>query len=240
MKLLEMLSQTNDLIDTLDPLRDSGAFAEQLMQRRREVFSDLPGGGTGRRANAAAVAIAKHQIAIVKQMPALCRELGAVVSNPNTEAGQRLIIAAQLSYLVQPHDIIPDGLPGGFGYVDDAIFLRLALGDRDPDPLVIPFLGLCVPRESVGEMRTQMAEMGWLTNYMRMMPPFQIDSACRTLMGNPLVQIVPPGAVPQSAIAKAPNLHDGTLAEETLESITYLYEGGGGLQLKDGNLTAID
>jgi len=186
------------------------------------------------------VTIAKHQIRLVKQMPALVRELGDVVGNPNTEAGVRLTIAAQLAYLVQPHDIIPDALPGGFGYVDDAIFLRLALGKKDPDPLAIPFLGICVPRELVDSMRKQMAEMSWLTSYMRMMPPFTIDSASRKLMENPLVQIVPPGAVPHSAIAKAPALHDGKLADETLESITYLFEGGGGLRLKDGALSAID
>lgn len=240
MNLLEMLHQTNAIIDTLDVTNDSSAFAEQLLKHRREVFYELPGGGTGRRANSAALAIARHQIGLIKEMPAIVRELGAVVSNPNTAAGERLTIAAQLAYLVQPHDIIPDGLPGGFGYVDDAIFLRLAMGKRDTNPLAVAFLGLCVPRENVMEMRGKMAEMAWLTSYMRMMPPFQIDSASQTLMANPMVQIVPPGAVPQSAVAKAPNLHDGTLADDTLESITYIYEGGGGLRLKDGVLTAID
>lgn len=240
MNLLELLKQTNDLIDTLDPERDSGAFADQLLHRRREIFNELPGGGAGRRANAAAVAIAKHQISLIKQMPAIVRHLGEIVGNPNSEAGARMTIAAQLAYLVQPHDIIPDGLPGGYGYVDDAMFLRLAMGKKDPDPLAISFLGLSVPRDLVGSMRTQMAEMSWLTGYMRMMPPFTIDSASRKLMENPLVQIVPPGAVPQSAIAKAPPLHDGVLADETLDSITYLYEGGGGLRLRDGVLSSID
>ncbi len=240
MNLLDLLQQTNALIDTLSPERDGPAFADQLLQRRREMFQELPGGGAGRRANAAALAIAKHQINLIKEMPAIVRELGAVVGNSNTEAGARLIIAAQLAYLVQPHDIIPDGLPGGYGYIDDAMFLRLAMGKNDPDPLAIPFLGMSVPRELVGSMRTQMAEMSWLTGYMQMMPPFTIDTASRKLMENPMVQIVPPGAVPQSAIAKAPPLHDGCLADETLESITYLYEGGGGLRLTDGRLSSID
>ncbi len=44
MQLLPMLQQTNALIETLDAENDAAAFADQLLQRRREVFYELPGG----------------------------------------------------------------------------------------------------------------------------------------------------------------------------------------------------
>ena len=44
MQLLPMLQQANALIETLDAENDAAAFADQLLQRRREVFYELPGG----------------------------------------------------------------------------------------------------------------------------------------------------------------------------------------------------
>ncbi len=204
------------------------------------MFSELPGGSIGRRAASAAVDVAKAQIGLLKEVPAIVRQLAEIISGARTDAGTRLTTAAQLAYLVQPHDIIDDGLPGGFGYIDDAIFLRLALGSQDTNPLAIPFHGMCVPRDVVSAMRKQMAEMQWLTNYMRLMPPFTIDSASRQILENPFVKLVPPGAVPDSAVARAPNLHDGVIADETVMSVTYLFEGGGGVRLKDGVLSSVD
>ena len=201
-----------------------------------------------RRALASASQIAKRQLKLIKDMPAIVRRMGAAVGHAKTEAHVRVTLVAQLAYLVQPHDIIPDELPAGFGYVDDAMFLRSALVDfpfavpgietsAEEERVAIDFLGICVPRGLVPQMRQKLAEMRWLTTYMRLMPPFSVDPITRELLKNPMREMVPPGAIPESILNEVPKLQDGTLAD-SLDSVRYAFEeGGGGIALKDGTLS---
>ena len=69
------------------------------------------------------------------------------------------------------------------------------------------------------------------------MPPFSVDPITRELLKNPMREMVPPGAIPESILNEVPKLQDGTLAD-SLDSVRYAFEeGGGGIALKDGTLS---
>jgi uncharacterized membrane protein YkvA (DUF1232 family) len=63
----------------------------------------------------------------VKNVPTLARRMVAAMNDSRIPAARRCAVAGVLAYLVQPHDFIPDHLPGGYGYLDDVIFIRAGL-----------------------------------------------------------------------------------------------------------------
>jgi uncharacterized membrane protein YkvA (DUF1232 family) len=76
---------------------------------------------------AAGVVLAGVALFCVKAIPQQARQLVQRLKNTRLPVAKRCAVASVLAYLVQPHDMIPDSAPGGYGYLDDAIFLRAGL-----------------------------------------------------------------------------------------------------------------
>src|SRR5262249_42123952 len=63
-------------------------------------------------------------LASVKGIPGLAKKLVAGMNDRRIPMARRCTIASVLGYLVQPRDLLPDNLPGGYGFLDDAAMLR--------------------------------------------------------------------------------------------------------------------
>jgi uncharacterized membrane protein YkvA (DUF1232 family) len=60
----------------------------------------------------------------IKSVSVLGRQLAEKLRDPAQPISVRLAIASVLVYLVQPHDLIADDVPAGYGLIDDALLLR--------------------------------------------------------------------------------------------------------------------
>lgn len=85
----------------------------------------------------ALILVSTATIGHIKSTARLARELARRSKERTRPAAQRCALAGILAYLVQPHDLVPDDQPGGYGFVDDAVLLRaghIAWLDALPDP----------------------------------------------------------------------------------------------------------
>lgn len=190
------------LIDTLDPHVDCEEFAKVLLGTNPGLFRDLAGGPSGAEAQAAARSISTCQIAVIKEIPMIVAALLGAIDRKSVEPAIRCAFVGTLSYLVQPRDLLPDNLPGGFGFVDDSMILRAAASEFldqlpagfttiDRERRVLDFLSICVPHESLQDF--QMAIEGiWLAFHAYLwQPEDDVNEITEQLLNDPLAAPVP-------------------------------------------------
>jgi uncharacterized membrane protein YkvA (DUF1232 family) len=66
---------------------------------------------------------------VVALAPSYARLMFHLLRNPRLASRHRLWVDAAIAYLVSPHDVIPEGEVGPYGYVDD-IFCCAYVADR--------------------------------------------------------------------------------------------------------------
>ena len=71
--------------------------------------------------------IAKTNLEIIAEIPLIVQLLRTLLAQPDCGQACRHALVLSLVYLVRSDDLIPDGLDGGYGFVDDYIVLRSAL-----------------------------------------------------------------------------------------------------------------
>ena len=64
---------------------------------------------------------------MINDVPHMAEVLTTAVHNQDLAASVRCAIVGVLAYVVQPHDLIPDEAPGGYGFIDDDMLLRASL-----------------------------------------------------------------------------------------------------------------
>jgi uncharacterized membrane protein YkvA (DUF1232 family) len=128
MVLFDMLGPVTERLRGLRDEVDGPRFAEQLLACRPDAFSELPGGTESSEAKRAAEAIAAMSLARLRQLPEIVDYLCKQMVDRSISPALRSTIAFALAYLVTPTDLFRDDLPGGFGYIDDAIMLWGVVG----------------------------------------------------------------------------------------------------------------
>jgi uncharacterized membrane protein YkvA (DUF1232 family) len=123
MVLFDMLEPLSNRLEGLSDEEDGPAFAALLLKCRPEAFGELVGGAQSSEARLAAHAIAGLCLAELRQVPEIVDYLCRKMSDSSLSPSLRSTMAFALAYLAAPIDLLPDDLPGGFGYVDDAIML---------------------------------------------------------------------------------------------------------------------
>jgi hypothetical protein len=64
---------------------------------------------------------------MIRGLPPLARQMAAKVQDRSISSARRCAAAGVLAYFVQPHDLIADDAPGGYGFLDDTILVRAGM-----------------------------------------------------------------------------------------------------------------
>jgi uncharacterized membrane protein YkvA (DUF1232 family) len=107
-------------------------------------------------------------VAIVKSPVKMARRIASDLREARQDSGIQLARATILAYFVMPNDLVPDDAPGGFGYLDDVILLRVGASEAldkmfpDEDPArVMWLLANALPEHvipTIGEVMTKLQE----------------------------------------------------------------------------------
>jgi uncharacterized membrane protein YkvA (DUF1232 family) len=200
MQLLDMLDEVVEGIKGLRAKEEAPRFATELLERCPEVFADLPGGAVGARAVAQEIAL--KQLELVAEIPEMVMGVAEGITDPSTHPAIRLMQVTALAYLVNPDDLLPDDLPGGYGFVDDSILLRATIVTSpqilqatpnvvEREKRVIEFHGMCIPPEIAPQMEESVAKATTLIQLLAFMPSILLTDAARRIMDNPLVSFRP-------------------------------------------------
>ncbi|MCA9652852.1 MAG: DUF1232 domain-containing protein [Myxococcales bacterium] len=195
-----MIDQTTAELLALEVEREAEPFAHTLLERRAEAFAELPGGAAGDVARGAARRLARKQISLLRELPEMIATLAASLEDATHPPALRLMQAGALAYLVDPRDLLPDDLPGGYGFVDDAIVLRAMVVSvpqlYTPDPArmmrerrVLDFHGLCIPRELVPALVRSVRGSTTMVQTLGALPPALLEASLRELLDDPLRRI---------------------------------------------------
>jgi len=63
----------------------------------------------------------------ITSIPRIAAQMMQKLADRRVNSVRRLSIASMLTYLVQPHDLVPDDARAGYGWLDDAILIRAGL-----------------------------------------------------------------------------------------------------------------
>jgi uncharacterized membrane protein YkvA (DUF1232 family) len=72
-------------------------------------------------------AIAAGALNCIKGTPEVAQFLTSKLNDGRVPPQIKCALGAVLAYLVQPHDLVPDDAPGGYGFLDDSAILRVGL-----------------------------------------------------------------------------------------------------------------
>ncbi|MEX2153967.1 MAG: DUF1232 domain-containing protein [Gemmatimonadaceae bacterium] len=129
--LVQLVEKTCAAIDGLNMEDALPGLQLQLRQSAPDAIANLRTEGVKHGGNPsendAVMGAALLALVYVKGLPALARLMVQKMKDRRIDAARRCAVAGVLAYFVQPHDLIPDNAPGGYGWLDDAILLRAGL-----------------------------------------------------------------------------------------------------------------
>ncbi|MBW2278988.1 MAG: DUF1232 domain-containing protein [Deltaproteobacteria bacterium] len=173
--LYQLIEEVADRIEALDPGpgADRDAFAKQLLEARQDLFAQLEGGADGEASRRASAALASCMLGLIKDIPVIAEAMLHAIDRRSAEPAVRCALAGALAYLVRLKDLLPDDLPGGFGYIDDCVILRATATEfldflpsgfttADQERRVLELLAICVPPARIPEFQAAVEEI-WLT-----------------------------------------------------------------------------
>lgn len=198
--LLDMLGRVCERIGELHGEYDAERFASVLLVRRADAFAGLPDGAAGDTAQRLALRLARKQLALVAELPGMVEAIVATLDVPTDPPALRLMQVAALAYLVNPGDLLPDDMPGGYGFVDDSIVLRAIAVTVPPlygmdaaqvarERLVIDFHGLCIPRAIAPELVRAVQASTALVQMLGFLPPALVEGSIQSLLDDPLMPL---------------------------------------------------
>jgi hypothetical protein len=186
------------VVRELDPRRDAAAYAERLLGLHPDLFAGIEGGVESVAARMAALKIASDHLREVARLPNYVDELERSLANATMSPGSRLVRVAALAYILCHHDYHHDGLPAGYGLVDDCIAIRgavLATPGRMPpgslgrmlvtELLRIRYLGIALPNEVLATTEAALTFSAQLAARTRGLPTHVIEGAIRHLILHP-------------------------------------------------------
>ena len=127
--LFDLLDETVNQIAAIDVDSATALFWHQVATVRPDVVATIKSGVEDPdMADAIGHSIAHGKLtSMTNDVPHMAEVLSAAVRNQDLPASVRCAIVGVLAYVVQPHDLIPDEAPGGYGFIDDDMLLRASL-----------------------------------------------------------------------------------------------------------------
>ena len=114
-------------VDALDKRADGSdvpAFAKQLRAARPDLFLPF---NDDERGELASRAVAAAMLRVIGEIPQIVDAMLNAIDRKTTDPAVRCALTGALAYVVQPRDLLPDDLPGGFGFIDDCVILRATI-----------------------------------------------------------------------------------------------------------------
>lgn len=196
--LFELLDQIAHRINDLDQDRDWPAYAEQLRSMNPEMLQSLMGDDSDERIGWAAERVARAHLGLIKDIPWYVHALIQAANDPYMEPAYRCAIVGSMAYLVQPHDLIPDDLPGGFGLLDDCILLHVTAAEcleylprdfttAEREQLLVNLLMQAIPDKRFPEFRAAIAGVRQLIFHLGLLDPLLVEQTTAAMINDPLV-----------------------------------------------------
>jgi len=241
-------------IDTLDP--DAGEdvklFARQLVEARPDLFSQLGGDHRGPDASRGAEMLAAGMIAVIKEIPGIVEGMLAAIDRRTTEPAVRCALTGALAYLVQPRDLMPDDLPGGFGFIDDCMILRATVTEfidylpkgfttLERERRLLELLAIAIPPERLPEFQEAVEGIWLIFHALLWEAAEETDAIAERIMAAPLDTPLPQPDRLSIPLPPGPRLSMAP-GDETLEldrallSVSFA-KGGEILIDEDGQIT---
>lgn len=202
--LFTLLDQVCQRINSMQVNEEAPRFANELRKMRPTLDTDLKSKGIATdQLDQAVLALSVGQLLVIKALPPLVTEMSNALRAGSADPGFRCVLAASLAYLVQPRDLLPDDLPGGYGFLDDALLLYEAcalswevsgdMAKAEEKRKLFQFLFLAVPDASREAFRSAVSGLATTLNMMRSLGPMVAEMTTQTLIANPLQPIAAPG-----------------------------------------------
>ncbi len=202
-RLSPLINQSIEQIEKLDLTgEDPRLFADQLLEARPilfEVLSQQYGETTSAEVG---ITLARCMIGVIKDIPSIVEAMLNAIDRRTTEPAVRCALAGGLSYLVRPRDLLPDDLPGGFGFVDDCMILRATVTEflvylpkdftsTERERRILELLAMCIPPDRLHEFQAEVEGI-WLTFHALLWESEdQVDRVTAEILRDPLETPLP-------------------------------------------------
>lgn len=196
--LFDLLDEMYQRIDALDPEQDGPVYADQLLALNPQMLHEVMGDSDEDRVRWAAENVALAHLTLIKDIPWYVQALIEAANDPYMEPAYRCAIVGSLAYLVQPHDLIPDDLPGGFGLLDDCILLHVTAAEcleylprdfttSEREQLLVNLLLRAIPDRRFPEFRAAITGVRQLIFYLGLLDPMLVEQTTAAMINDPLV-----------------------------------------------------
>jgi uncharacterized membrane protein YkvA (DUF1232 family) len=196
--LFDLLDRIIEKIEAIDPQQAAPVFADQLVAANPSMFHDLLGEGAEQHTRWAAEQLALAHLGLIKDIPWYVHALVEAANDPYMEPAYRCAIVGSLAYLVQPRDLIPDDLPGGFGLLDDCMLLHVTAAEclaylprdftnHETERLLVNFLARAVPEDRIDEFRDAVNGVRKLIFHLGLLDPMLVEQTTAAMINDPLV-----------------------------------------------------
>ncbi len=181
----ELLERTLQRIAGVDKEGNVELFAEELLRGHPEYEEET------------AVKLSRSALLIVLETPDIARQMWGLVQGGTSTLEQRCALAATLAYLVQPADCLPESLPAGFGFVDDALLLRYTMlcsvnqlppgiTDEETEKSRLSILAACVSAAARPSLEREMARISRRVHTFSSCPAERLQALLDRLIDDPL------------------------------------------------------
>jgi hypothetical protein len=200
--LFQMLDKLYTRINKMEIATEAPRFASQLQKMRPNLKAELKAQGIAAdQLDKSILVLSTTQLGIIKGIPAIAAEMFNLLKTGGGEPAFRCVLATSLAYLVQPNDLLPDNLPGGYGFIDDALLLHEACalsweisGDMtraEEKRKIFQYIFMFVPDGRREQFQSAISGMALMLNVMRSLDPMLAEMTTQTLIANPLQPLTP-------------------------------------------------
>jgi uncharacterized membrane protein YkvA (DUF1232 family) len=239
--LFQMLNKIYTRINKMEIATEAPLFADQLQKMRPTLKAELKANGIAAdQLEKAIFVLSATQLEIIKGIPAIAAEMVKILQAGGGEPSFRCVLAASLAYLVQPKDLLPDDLPGGYGFIDDALLLHEAsaisweiTGDMaraEEKRKIFQYIFMFVPDGSREQFQSAISGMAMILNIMRSLDPALAEMTTQIMIANPLQPISPQG---QAGTVGGPSMYGSQFAN-------YPNRTGPQYSWRDGNTMGVN
>jgi uncharacterized membrane protein YkvA (DUF1232 family) len=208
--------------EMLDQICEARPDFAKMLEQTKSTFT---GGSAEKFPAGAALAnklieeIGHHCVRLVKGIPDIANTMAKASNRRGADPRVRCALAGALAYLVQPHDLIPDNAPGGYGYIDDCLLLRVAVREylnmipadaksAEQQEKFVEFLGKLIAEPLLPLVQVAAQTMSVTVQTLAALPREMAQMFAEQIIASPL-QMPAPQAAPGFQPRPAPTLDRG-------------------------------
>lgn len=222
--LFKLVNEVCSRIEDLDTEIEAPQMFDQINEARPEILQNMrqagdPGVDQEATLRLVTLALATGVLVQIKETPAIAGLFVQKVKDNRAPAALRCALASVLAYLVQPHDLVPDDLPGGYGFIDDRAILQAGLIEYlklypvhglavDTEASRLNLFASILPLAIVPTVQLAVRGISTVFQILNALPPQTAELTLQQIIANPL-QAAAPAAAPGFAPSAIPQVGGG-------------------------------